>query len=414
MYDFILPDIGEGISEALLISWTVAVGDALEEGAEVATISTDKVDVELPAPRAGSVAELCWKPGDTIPVGEVLMRISDGGTAAVDAEAKAEPKPEPEPVPEAEAESAPKAKLAPVAAPVEAILAAPSTRKLAADRGVDLAGLQGSGRDGMILRRDVEAAAAPAAVLAPLSSPPPAPDDRPEVRREGLNGPRAVAFERLSFSVHTLVHATMTFEVPADALVALLAKLGPEAERRGVKLSYAALFATCVAAALTRHPRFNATIDEERRELLLHRDVNMSIAVATEAGLLVPVVRGLNNLSLFAAAAAINDVAQRGRDSSLGRADMQDGTFTLSNTGNLERTTFLSTRPIINPPQTATLWLSRINDRPRAVDGAFEVGPMVACSLSFDHRFIDGADATRFVNDVAAMIECPEAALAAS
>jgi pyruvate dehydrogenase E2 component (dihydrolipoamide acetyltransferase) len=401
MYDFILPDIGEGISEALLISWTVAVGDALEEGAEVATISTDKVDVELPAPRAGSVAELCWKPGDTIPVGEVLMRISDGGAAAVDAEAKAEPEPEPE------------AESAPVAAPVEAILAAPSTRKLAADRGVDLAGLQGSGRDGMILRRDVEAAAAPAAVPAPPSSPPLATDDRPEVRREGLNGPRAVAFERLSFSVHTLVHATMTFEVPADALVALLAKLGPEAERRGVKLSYAALFATCVAAALTRHPRFNATIDEERRELLLHRDVNMSIAVATEAGLLVPVVRGLNNLSLFAAAAAINDVAQRGRDASLGRADMQDGTFTLSNTGNLERTTFLSTRPIINPPQTATLWLSRINDRPRAVDGAFEVGPMVACSLSFDHRFIDGADATRFVNDVAAMIECPEAALAA-
>ena len=400
MYDFVLPDIGEGISEALLISWTVAVGDALEEGAEVATISTDKVDVELPAPRAGSVAELCWKPGDTIPVGEVLMRISDGGTAAVEEEAKAAP----------EAAPAPKAKPAPVVAPAESVVAAPSTRKLAAEQGIDLGGLKGSGRAGMILRRDVEAAAAPDADLAP---PPPAPEDRPEVQREALNGPRAVAFERLSYSVHTLAHSTMTFEVPADALVALLAKLRPEAERQGVKLSHAALFASCVAAALAHHPRFNATIDEERRELLLHRDVNMSIAVATEAGLLVPVVRGLNRLSLFAAVAAINDVAERGRQTRLERADMQDGTFTLSNTGNLERTTFLSTRPIINPPQTATLWVSRINQRPRAVDGAFEVGPMVACSLSFDHRFIDGADATRFINDVAAMIECPEAALAA-
>jgi pyruvate dehydrogenase E2 component (dihydrolipoamide acetyltransferase) len=410
MYDFILPDVGEGISEALLISWTVAVGDALEEGAEVATISTDKVDVELPSPRAGAVAELCWQPGDTIPVGQVLMRIEDGGGTATiepqakpESKAKSEPKPKPKPAP---IESVPEA---PPVAPVEsAIIAAPSTRKLAADRGIDLAGLRGSGRDGMILRCDVEAAAQPAPAAAPAAL-----DDQPEVRREALNGPRAVAYERLSYSVRTMVHSTMTFEVPADALVALLAKLEPEAEKRGVKLSYAALFAVCVAAALADHPRFNATIDEERRELLLHRDVNMSIAVATEAGLLVPVVRGLNRLSLFAAAAAINDVAQRGRDAALEHRDMQQGTFTLSNTGNLERTTLLSARPIINPPQTAILWVSRINDRPRAKDGAFEVGPMVACSLSFDHRFIDGADATRFVNDLAAMFECPEASLAA-
>ena len=406
MYDFILPDVGEGISEALLISWTVALGDALEEGAEVATISTDKVDVELPAPRAGAVAELCWKPGDTIPVGEVLMRIDDGsGAAAPKTKAKTKAKPAP-------TESAPPAPapVAPPPAPVEsAIVAAPSTRKLAADTGIDLGAIAGSGQDGMILRRDVEAAAAPA----PVSAPPPAPDDRPEVQRESLNGPRAVAFERLARSVHTLAHSTITFEVPADALVALLARLGPEAERRGVKLSYAALFATCVTAALAHHPRFNATIDEENRELLLHRDVNMSIAVATEAGLLVPVVRGLNRLTLFATAAAINDVAERGRNASLTHADMQQGTFTLSNTGNLERTTFLSARPIINSPQTAILWVSRVNDRPRARDGAFEVGAMVACSLSFDHRFIDGADATRFINDIAAMIECPEAALAA-
>ncbi|MDP6345271.1 MAG: dihydrolipoamide acetyltransferase family protein [Alphaproteobacteria bacterium] len=411
MFDFLLPDIGEGISEALLISWSVAAGDVVAEGDEVATISTDKVDVELPAPRAGTVAELCWQPGDTIPVGEVLMRIDDGG-AAKPARAKvaataAAPTPAPAPAAAAVAEAA--APPTPPKAARTTVIAAPSTRKLAAQFGVDLTAVAGSGRDGRILRRDVEAAAATPAT-APAAAP--APAEVPEVRREPLSGPRVAAFERLSYSVHTLAHSTMNFEVPADALQALLAKLKPVAETRGVKLTPAALFASCIAATLPGHPRFNATIDEERRELLLHRQVNISIAVATEAGLLVPVLRGVNQLSLFAVARAITDLAERGRSRRLAPLDMRGGTFTLSNTGNLERANFLSARPIINPPQTATLWVSRIRKRPRVIDDELGAGPMVSGSLSFDHRFIDGADATRFVNDLAAMIECPEAALA--
>jgi len=401
MFEFRLPDIGEGISEALLIAWTVAEGDQVVEDDEIATISTDKVDVELPAPRSGKVVELLWKPGDTIPVGEILVRIDDGnGSVGAEPEKKAKTK--------SKATAAAEVK-APPPAPAEAaaIITAPATRKLAAEMGIDLAAVSGSGQEGRILKRDLEAFTAKSPATAARPSP-----DRPEVTREGLSGPRMAAFERLSQSVHTLAHSTMSFEVRADGIQELLAKLAPAAEAEGVRLTHAALFAVCASRALVRHPRFNATIDEENRELLLHRDVNMSIAVASDNGLLVPVVRNMDTMSLFSAARAVADVAGRGRDARLMPGDMQGGTFTLSNTGNLERATLLSTRPIINPPQTATLWMSRINDRPRAVDGELSVGPMLACSLSFDHRFIDGADGTLFINDLAALLECPEAAMA--
>ncbi len=402
MFEFRLPDIGEGISEALLIAWTVAEGDQVAEDDEIATISTDKVDVELPAPRSGKVVELLWKPGDTIPVGEILVRIDDGN-GSVGAEPQKQTKAK------AKATAAPEVKAPPPAATgPSAVIAAPATRKLAAEMNIDLATVSGSGQDGRILKRDLEAIAAkpPATTARPAA-------DGPEVTREGLSGPRMAAFERLSQSVHTLAHSTMSFEVRADGIQGLLAKLAPAAEDEGVRLTHAALFAVCASRALVKHPRFNATIDEENRELLLHRDVNMSIAVASDNGLLVPVVRNMDAMSLCSAARAVADVAVRGRDARLMPGDMQGGTFTLSNTGNLERATLLSTRPIINPPQTATLWMSRVQDRPRAINGELSVGPMLACSLSFDHRFIDGADGTLFINDLAALLECPEAAMAA-
>lgn len=385
MYEFVLPDIGEGISEALLISWSVKAGDHVEEGDEVATISTDKVDVELPSPRAGVVSELCWQPGDTVKVGSVFLRIETG-----EAESAAPP-PQPagsKPRAAEKTESAPSA---------SGIVAAPSTRKRARKLGVDLAALSGSGPDGRILLRDVETATAPQAAD----------------RRDAPNSVRQAMAERMARSVHVLAHSTMNFEARADGFSALIAKLGPKAEARGIRLTPTALFAKCVGAVLRDHARFNATIDEDAGELVLHEAVNLSVALASERGLLVPVVRDITGLSLFAVARELEQVTARGREGALDTADVKGGTFTLSNTGNMERVTITSTRPIINAPQTAILWVSRITERPRVVDGALEAGPMVSCSLSFDHRFIDGADAVGFVNDMAAHIECPEQALAA-
>ena len=392
MYDFVLPDIGEGISEAILISWSVAAGDRVEEGDELATISTDKVDVELPSPRSGIVSELCWKAGDTVKVGSVFLRIDTGEATQPEANA-ATTAGGPEKTPK------PPAGTATVAGKV---VAAPSTRKRASELGIDLTALSGSGPGGRVLRRDVEAAAgAEAAAPEPLG-----------VRREAPNPVRRAMAERMSRSVHLLAHSTMNFEARADAFSALLEKLAPRAGSRGVRLTPTVLFAKCAGAVLSEHPRLNATVDEDAGELLLHPDVNLGVALASERGLLVPVIKRINRMPLFAVARALAEIASRGRDGALDPQDVRGGTFTLSNTGNLERATITSTRPIINAPQTAILWVSRIAERPRAVNGELEVGPMVACSLSFDHRFIDGADAVAFVNDMAAHIECPEQALA--
>lgn len=387
MYDFILPDIGEGISEALLISWTVKAGDLIEEGDEVATISTDKVDVELPSPRSGVVSELCWKPGDTVQVGSVFLRIDTGGDEASAA------------VPELKKPAQAKSRAKnPMAA---AIVAAPSTRKRAADLGIDLAAVTGSGSDGRILLSDVEAAAAPAQA-------------RPAAtHREEAGAVRQTMAERMARSVHVLAHSTMNFEACGDGILALIEKLGPGAEARGVRLTPTAIFAKCAAAVLRHHPRFNATIDEGVGALDLHEEINLGIALASERGLLAPVLAGIDAKPLFAIARELADLTERGRDGALSLEDMKGGSFTLSNTGSLERATITSTRPIINAPQTAIMWVSRIAVRPRVRDGALEAGPMVSCSLSFDHRFIDGADAVAFVNDMAAHIECPEQALAA-
>lgn len=390
----------------------VALGDEIEEGAEIASVSTDKVDFELPSPCAGTIVELLWTPGDTVPVGEVLIRIEQSATP----EAGSAPSPDPVPVPAAAPANARARTDGGAQASVRAlgkpalmapIVAAPALRRLAHERGVELGTLLGSGPEGRILMRDLEAAgerpAAEAAEARPASAAP---------RREPLSRARAVAAERLAQSVHTLAHSTISFEVTADALEALLEKLATEAERRRVKLTPVALIAKCLAAALRDHPRLNATIDEAANELLLHAAIDLGLAVATPGGLTVPVVRGVDRLSLFELAAAVADLAERAREGRLEVSEVRGGTFTLSSTASLERATLTSARPIVNPPQTAVLWVSRIVERPRVIDGELSAGPMMAASLSFDHRYIDGADATYFINDLAALFECPERALA--
>lgn len=395
MYDFILPDIGEGISEALLIDWSVEPGQQVEEGDEIATVSTDKVDVELPAPRAGIVAELCWKPGDTIQVGSVFMRI-DTGDQADDPVAGEQSTPEPEVT-----ETSPNASSAKSSAPkAEGVVAAPSTRKLASDLGIDLRTVTGSGTDGRILRKDVESHNG--SQVQPAAG---------SIQREPLNRVRAVMAERMAQSVHTLAHSTMNFEIRADRFLQVLDSLKQDAEERGVKLSATSLLIKCLDRPLRNNPRFNATIDEQSMELLLSPDVKLGVAMATDRGLMVPVLTGIKNLSLFDLADQFNELVDRTRTARLEPTEMSGGTFTLSNTGGLERATILSTRPVINAPQTATIWVSRIQKRP-VVDGdGLTVGNVINASLSFDHRFIDGADALSFINDFVEMIEAPERVL---
>ena len=422
MYEFRLPDIGEGISEAELLQWSVRVGQRVEEGDEIATISTDKVNVELPAPRAGVIGELCATPGTVIKVGTVLVRIDDGASAGQPAAASRVAAH----LPPSQRKYA-HAGCAPAAGSAPGIVASPSTRRLAARHGVDLARVPASGPGGRILRADVErmcTAPQPERAHRPASTHAtsqhdeaathaPAPREPLDaVRREPLQGVRAVAAAHLANSVRTLAHSTMSFEARGDALLELRDALRPRAQSLGIRLTPLALFACCIGAALREHPRLNAIIDDDARALLLHRQVNLSVAVATDAGLQVPVLHALERMSLYRIAESLAALSQRARDARLTPADTRGGTFTLSSTGALEQAAILSARPIVNAPQTATLWLSRIAPRPRVSGDRLEAGPMLYGSLSFDHRFIDGADAVRFINDAVKLLECPQDALA--
>lgn len=392
MYDFILPDIGEGISEALLINWSVELGDELAEGDEIATVSTDKVDVELPSPRAGVVAELCWKPGDTIKVGAVFMRIETGDQEDVGGETSEKIVEDKKTDTDALAPAKKKSKKTLTEA--GHIIAAPSTRKLADDLGVDLGNLQGSGQDGRILRSDVESAHD-----AELDT---------NVEREPLNAVRAVMADRMAQSVHTLAHSTLNFEMRADHFLQTLSVIKADVKDTDIKVTASTLLVKSLAGTLVNHPRFNATIHPNNRELLLHGDVNLSIAMATDRGLIVPVLRHINGMDLNDLAAQLSDLVSRTRAHDLKPAEMSNGTFTLSNTGGLEKATILSARPVINAPQTATLWVSRIHQRPVVEGNNVVAGMVMNASLSFDHRFIDGADAVAFINDFADTIENPE------
>ncbi|MDP6704887.1 MAG: dihydrolipoamide acetyltransferase family protein [Alphaproteobacteria bacterium] len=360
MYEFKLPDVGEGISEAELLEWRVEVGDAVAEGADIAVVETDKITVELPAPRAGRIASRRGEPGETIAVGTVLVVIDDGGEAAVETAT---------PAPGGKAK------------------AAPATRRLARELGVDLSALTGSGPGGRITRADVEAAAG----TEPASQ-----------RRLPLSGARATAARALARSVHTLATSTTSFEVAGDGILALL-----DAAPREQRITATAVIAKCLAAVLVQHPRFNATIDDERNELISYDAVDLGIAVAAPSGLVVPVLRGVEARSLSELAESIADLSARARKDALTLDDVKGGSFTLSSTGGAERATFISTRPIIHQPQSAILWASRITERPRVRDCKLEAGPIMACSLSFDHRYIDGMEATAFINDLAAALESP-------
>ena len=375
IHDFKLPDIGEGLSEAELLEWLVAVGDSISEGDDVATISTDKVNVDLPSPRSGVVVELPWSVGDVIPVGAVFMRIEDSNAATAETEAA---KPGPTPV---------AAKPAPARGQQQNLKAAPALRRYAREQGVDLALVTPSGPDGQLLRADVDAYLQQAAG-----------DDG--VERFRLSGARLTAAKRLAESSRTLATATQTFEVFADGILAAVSRLAAESGEDGPKITPLPVIAKCVADVLARHAKFNATVDESGEGLLLHRQINLGFAVDTDAGLMVPVVHDVGSMDIATLATAIHGVAERARGDALTLDDVRAATFTISSTGGLERATMVATTPVINLPNIATLWVSRITDRPRVVSGALQAGPVMACTLSFDHRFIDGAEGTAFINDL--------------
>jgi len=382
MYEFKLPDIGEGLSEAELLEWLVNVGDQIEEGDDVAMISTDKVNVDLPSPKSGTIAELPWEPGDVIPVGAVFIRISNTNESTDNPEAS----------PSKTTTESSSIRGA-IGSKTPGIKAAPAVRRYAKELEVDLTLVTPSGPDGQLVRADIESFLNQQAADIESGA------ARTEIFK--LSGARLAASKRLSESCRILATTTQSFEVFGDAILAETRRLSEQSRVEGSGITPLPVIAKCVAACLSRHPKFNAEIDEADKVLLLHRQVNLGIAVETDAGLMVPVVNDINAKSTLSLATDLIDLAQRARADALRLDDIRGATFTLSSTGGLERATMVATTPIINLPNVAMLWVSRITDRPRVVSGKLEAGPIMACTLSFDHRFINGAEGTAFINDLA-------------
>ena len=437
----VLPPLGESVTEGTVTRWLKRVGDAVAADEPIVEVSTDKVDTEIPAPAGGIVLAIRVPEDTTVAVGTELAVIGDAGALPADAApapaAAPTPPPPPAPVAAPAAASTPSPTpasppaAAPAAAPVPAAAPAPATtpapaasddeayvtplvRKLAADKGVDLATVVGTGVGGRIRKQDVLAAAervgAPAATPAAPSAAAPAATAASAGMRgttQPLSRLRRVIAERLVESLQVSAQLTTVVEVDVTRIAALRDRAKADFEaREGVKLTFLPFFAKAAVEALAAYPALNASIDMASGTVTYHGEVNLGVAVDTDRGLLVPVVRDAGDLSVAGLARRITDLADRTRTNKVSPDELSGGTFTLTNTGS--RGALFDT-PIINQPQVAILGTGSVVKRPVVIsDGGSDViaiRSMVYLALTYDHRLVDGADAARFLSAVRARLE---------
>ena len=445
-----MPALGESVTEGTVTTWLKAVGDAVDADEPLLEVSTDKVDSEVPAPVAGFLTEIRVPEDETVEVGTVVAIISATAPSAAPAAASAAPAPAPAAPAAPAAPVAPAAPAAPVApaapapvdpfpnastlaakasaAPVVASPAAatgsayvtPIVRKLARELGVDLATVSGSGVGGRVRREDVEAAAAAAraAAVAPAPVAPAAPAAKPEATREPspLRGTtekmsrlRQTIARRMVESLQTAAQLTTVIEVDVTKVAALRARSKDAfLATHGTKLTFLPFFVKAATEALAYHPKINATIND--KEVTYFDYEHVGIAVDTPRGLLVPVMKNAGEKDIPGIAASINDLAARTRDSKIGPDELSGSTFTVTNTGSGGA---LFDTPVLNMPETAIMGVGTIVKRPvvmKGADGAdvIAIRSMVYLSLSYDHRLVDGADASRFLMDVKKRLEAGE------
>lgn len=386
-FDFLLPDLGEGIVEAEVRKWLVAVGDVVEEHQPVVEVETDKAVVEVPTPRGGTVLSLAHGEGQVARVGEPLLTLALAGEGDV-------PKPRSFSVvgelPEAEEEAAPAA--APAGAPV---LATPAVRALAREKGIPLEGIHGSGPRGSITREDLLAVAGGVGSAASEFGP---------VERIPFRGLRRTIARNLLKSHQMTVCVTGMEEVDVTELSELRQREQAALDTRGVHLTYFPFIIKAVQHALREHPLLNAAVDEEGEAIVLKKYCNMGFAVDTAEGLLVPVLCNVEQKSIIQLATELQDLAERARQRTITLAEMKGSSFTISNFGQFGGG---FATPIINYPDVAILGCGRISDKPWVVNGAIAIRKILPLSLTFDHRVTDGGDATRFLSRVAAYLQDP-------
>ncbi|MEL7033547.1 MAG: 2-oxoglutarate dehydrogenase complex dihydrolipoyllysine-residue succinyltransferase [Pseudomonadota bacterium] len=384
--DVTVPSMGESVAEGTIASFTKQVGEAVSKDETIAEIETDKVALEVPASADGVIAEWLVAEGDGVTPGAVIARISAGaGVSAAPAAAT--------PAPTA---------VAPAATGDRPV--APSVRRISAEAGVNPADIPGTGRDGRATKADALAYVnAPKAAAAPAEAKPPR-DLGPREERVRMTRLRQTIARRLKEAQDTAAMLTTFNDVDMTAVMELR-KTYKDAflEKHGVKLGFMGFFTKAVVAALKEIPAVNAEIDGTDIIYKNHYDIGM--AVGTERGLVVPVIRDCDELSLAGIEAELGNVAKKARDGTLSIADMQGGTFTITNGGVYGS---LMSTPILNPPQSGVLGMHRIEKRPVAIDGQVVIRPMMYLALSYDHRIVDGKEAVTFLVRVKQALEDPE------
>lgn len=369
--------LSESVSEGTLLEWKKKVGEAVARDEILIDIETDKVVLEVPSPQAGVLVEIVAQDGETVVADQVLARINTAATAAAEAPAAAP------------AEAAPAAPAAPAAAQNNAAM--PAAAKLAAETGVDVNALQGSGRDGRVLKEDVQnAAAKPAAAAAPAPTPTVAlpAGARPE-ERVPMSRLRARVAERLLASQQENAILTTFNEVNMKPIMDLRAKYKEKFEKEhGVKLGFMSFFVKAAVAALKKYPVVNASVDG--KDIVYHGYFDIGIAIGSPRGLVVPILRDADQMSIADIEQAIVDYAKKAKDGKIAIEDLTGGTFSITNGGTFG--SMMST-PIINPPQSAILGMHATKERAVVENGQVVVRPMMYLALSYDHRIIDGREA---------------------
>lgn len=428
----VLPALGESVTEGVITRWLKSVGDAVDADEPLVEISTDKVDTEIPAPVSGTLAAIAADTDATVEVGAEIARISIGASTPAPTAAPAPPAPAAPAAPEASTPAPSAAEPGTPGAGSSDLNAGayvtPLVRRLAAQHDIDLSTVTGSGVGGRIRKADVLAAVEarggttaqpaqpslqqPAAPAAPAATPAPAATATAEPsalrgRTEKISRLRRVIAERMVESLQTSAQLTTVVEVDVTRIAALRGRIKADFElREGVKLSFLPFFCKAAVEALKVYPQINSSIDMDAGIITYHDSENLGIAVDTDRGLLVPVVRDAGDLNIAGIARRIADLAERTRTNKVGPDEVSGGTFTVTNTGS--RGALFDT-PIINMPQVAILGTGSVVKRPVVIsdDGqdVIAIRSMVYLSLSYDHRIVDGADAARFLSTVKSRLE---------
>ena len=418
-FEFRLPDIGEGVAEGEVVRWFVHEGDTVKEDGPLVSVLTDKANVEIPSPKTGRVVRIHAQEGEKVKVGAVLVTLDVTGDPTASTGPPDRPSVTESPTSTASPTSNPALTApSPMPAGSSRYLAAPYVRRLAAERGIDLSTISGSGPGGRIVESDLTPARA--AAPAPPSSVPPSPapatstqspgsappaSDADILERVPLRGIRRVIAERMTESRHKAAHYTYVEEVDVTELVRLRDRMAKHIEKKGVRLSYLPFIIKAVIAGLRTYPRVNARFNDDRQELEVHKSYNIGIATAAPDGLLVPVIHHADRKSVADIARELQELADKGREGKLTRDEMSGGTFTITSLGALGGV--LAT-PILNYPEVAILGVHRIIRRPvYRPDGTIGPAELMNLSVSLDHRVLDGIVGAQFVSVVKSNLEDP-------